>query len=37
VNSNIVNGRPISRAERSEARMFVEVPISVSMPPNIEA
>ena len=37
VNSNIVNVRPISRPDSSEARMFVDVPISVSMPPNVGA
>jgi hypothetical protein len=37
VNSNIQNGSPISRAERSDARMFVDVLICVSVPPSIEA
>ena len=37
MNSNIENGRPISCADRLLARRFVDVPIKVSVPPNIEA
>jgi hypothetical protein len=37
VNSNMENPRPVSSTTMSLARMFVAVPMSVRVPPSIEA
>jgi hypothetical protein len=37
VHSNIEKGLSISLPERAEARMFVDVPMGVSVPPSIAA